>query len=44
MEQKLDRSQIEDYFNYYFEDAYRQSSSEYEFEINLNYLSNFINF
>jgi len=32
MGQKLDRSQIEEHFNYYFEDAYRQSSSEYEFE------------
>jgi len=34
---KLERRQIEEFFNYYFEDAYRQSSSEYEFE---NYFRN----
>jgi hypothetical protein len=29
---KLDRSDIEEHFNYYFEDANKQSISEYQFE------------
>ena len=29
---KLDRSDIEEHFNYYFKDAYKQSISEYQFE------------
>ena len=29
---KIDRPQIEEHFNYYFEDAYKKSNSEYAFE------------
>ena len=32
MGQKIDRPQIEEHFNYYFEDAYKKSNSEYAFE------------
>ena len=37
MGSKVDRSQIEEHFNYFFEEAYSQSSSEYQFE---NYFRN----